>query len=188
MGEQDLQVRPRRRFVVTTGDVPNLAKDMMPAGPDQLRFAIERMPEAAGEYSMARTYLEWLTELPWSVEAGKAVDIAEARRVLATADGMIKNELNTALAEARGKAQTIVKGMRDTLAAEMEQERTALEAQIAAKLVDAEARIAQTKAAALAGVGDIAGELAGAIVARLSGREVSKDEVQKALVNRQAAE
>jgi ATP-dependent Lon protease len=43
---------------------------------------LERMPEAAGEYSMARTYLEWLTELPWSVESGKTVDIAEARRIL----------------------------------------------------------------------------------------------------------
>jgi ATP-dependent Lon protease len=43
---------------------------------------LERMPEASGEYSMARTYLEWLTELPWSVESGKAIDIAEARRVL----------------------------------------------------------------------------------------------------------
>jgi ATP-dependent Lon protease len=43
---------------------------------------LERMPEAAGEYSMARTYLEWLTELPWSVESGKAVNIAEARRIL----------------------------------------------------------------------------------------------------------
>ncbi len=43
---------------------------------------LDRMPEASGEYSMARTYLEWLTELPWSVESGKSVDIAEARRVL----------------------------------------------------------------------------------------------------------
>ena len=43
---------------------------------------LERMPEAAGEYSMARTYLEWLTELPWSIESGKAIDIAEARRIL----------------------------------------------------------------------------------------------------------
>src|SRR6201993_1353004 len=43
---------------------------------------LERMPEAAGEYSMARTYLEWLTELPWSVESGKQIDIAEARRIL----------------------------------------------------------------------------------------------------------
>src|SRR5438067_1184441 len=43
---------------------------------------LERMPEASGEYPMARTYLEWLTELPWSVESGKSVDIAEARRIL----------------------------------------------------------------------------------------------------------
>ena len=43
---------------------------------------LERMPEAAGEYSMARTYLEWLIELPWSVELGKPIDIAEARRTL----------------------------------------------------------------------------------------------------------
>ena len=43
---------------------------------------LERMPEAAGEYSMARTYLEWLIELPWSVESGKSIDIAEARRIL----------------------------------------------------------------------------------------------------------
>ena len=43
---------------------------------------LDRMPEASGEYSMARTYLEWLTELPWSVESGTPIDIAEARRVL----------------------------------------------------------------------------------------------------------
>jgi ATP-dependent Lon protease len=43
---------------------------------------LERMPEASGEYAMARTYLEWLTELPWSVESGKSIDIAEARRIL----------------------------------------------------------------------------------------------------------
>jgi F-type H+-transporting ATPase subunit b len=78
--------------------------------------------------------------------------------------------------------------MRETLSAEMEKERGTVETQIAAKLAEAEARIAQTKAGALAGVSDIAGELAGAIVARLSGRKVSKDEVAKALVNRQAAE
>ena len=29
---------------------------------------LERMPEAAGEYSMVRTYLEWLIELPWAAE------------------------------------------------------------------------------------------------------------------------
>jgi ATP-dependent Lon protease len=43
---------------------------------------LERMPEAAGEYSMARTYLEWLIELPWSIEDEPPIDIAEARRIL----------------------------------------------------------------------------------------------------------
>jgi ATP-dependent Lon protease len=43
---------------------------------------LERMPEMAGEYSMARTYLEWLIELPWSVESGTPIDITEARRIL----------------------------------------------------------------------------------------------------------
>jgi ATP-dependent Lon protease len=43
---------------------------------------LERMPEAAGEYSMARTYLEWLIELPWAAEEPAGIDIAEARRIL----------------------------------------------------------------------------------------------------------
>jgi ATP-dependent Lon protease len=43
---------------------------------------LERMPEAAGEYSMVRTYLEWLIELPWSLDPGPPIDIAQARRIL----------------------------------------------------------------------------------------------------------
>ncbi len=43
---------------------------------------IERMPEGAAEYSMARNYLDWLVELPWSVKTERAIDIAEARRIL----------------------------------------------------------------------------------------------------------
>jgi ATP-dependent Lon protease len=43
---------------------------------------LERMPEAAGEYSMARTYLEWLIELPWKAEDEPPIDIAEARQIL----------------------------------------------------------------------------------------------------------
>src|SRR5579864_1599688 len=40
------------------------------------------MPEAAGEYSMARTYLEWLIELPWFDEDEPPIDVAEARQIL----------------------------------------------------------------------------------------------------------
>jgi ATP-dependent Lon protease len=43
---------------------------------------LERMPEAAGEYSMIRTYLEWLIELPWPPDSEAPIDIAEARRIL----------------------------------------------------------------------------------------------------------
>jgi len=43
---------------------------------------LQRMPEAAGEYGMVRTYLDWLIELPWKLPDEKPIDIAEARRIL----------------------------------------------------------------------------------------------------------
>ncbi len=43
---------------------------------------LQRMPEAAGEYGMVRTYLDWLIELPWALPDEKPIDIKEARRIL----------------------------------------------------------------------------------------------------------
>ena len=43
---------------------------------------LQRMPEAAGEYGMVRTYLDWLVELPWSIPEQASIDIAAARRIL----------------------------------------------------------------------------------------------------------
>jgi ATP-dependent Lon protease len=43
---------------------------------------LERMNEGAAEYSMIRTYLDWLIELPWSKKSEDRIDIAEARRIL----------------------------------------------------------------------------------------------------------
>ena len=43
---------------------------------------LERMSDSSGEGSMLRTYLEWMTELPWKPEDPQPIDIAEARRVL----------------------------------------------------------------------------------------------------------
>ncbi|MDD1537766.1 MULTISPECIES: endopeptidase La [unclassified Bradyrhizobium] len=42
----------------------------------------ERMPEAAGEAGMVRTYLDWLIELPWALPPEKPIDIKEARAIL----------------------------------------------------------------------------------------------------------
>jgi ATP-dependent Lon protease len=43
---------------------------------------LERLPPAAAEYGVIRTYLEWLVELPWSVITEDNLDIAHAREVL----------------------------------------------------------------------------------------------------------
>jgi ATP-dependent Lon protease len=43
---------------------------------------LERMPEAAAEYGMVRSYLEWLIELPWSLPEETPIDIVQARRIL----------------------------------------------------------------------------------------------------------
>jgi ATP-dependent Lon protease len=43
---------------------------------------LQRMGEGSAEGSMLRTYLEWLSELPWVLKEEKPIDIAEARKVL----------------------------------------------------------------------------------------------------------
>ncbi len=43
---------------------------------------LEKLPPAAAEHGVIRTYLEWLVELPWSVETEDNLDIAHAREVL----------------------------------------------------------------------------------------------------------
>ncbi len=43
---------------------------------------LQRSGEGGAEYSMLRTYLEWLTELPWKPAPQQPIDLAEARRVL----------------------------------------------------------------------------------------------------------
>jgi ATP-dependent Lon protease len=63
-----------------------VAKAKMPAEAEgQARREVrryERMPEGAAEAGMVRSYLDWLTELPWSLPEEKPIDIAEARRIL----------------------------------------------------------------------------------------------------------
>jgi ATP-dependent Lon protease len=43
---------------------------------------LERLPAAAAEYGVIRTYLEWLVDLPWSVRTTDDLDLGHAREVL----------------------------------------------------------------------------------------------------------
>jgi ATP-dependent Lon protease len=43
---------------------------------------LERLPPAAAEYGVIRTYLEWLIELPWVQQTDDNLDIGHAREVL----------------------------------------------------------------------------------------------------------
>jgi ATP-dependent Lon protease len=45
---------------------------------------LEKLPPAAAEYGVIRTYLEWLVELPWSQRTEDNLDIGHAREVLDT--------------------------------------------------------------------------------------------------------
>jgi ATP-dependent Lon protease len=58
---------------------------MSPEAESQARKELrryERMPEAAAEAGMVRSYLDWLIDLPWALPEEKTIDIAQARRIL----------------------------------------------------------------------------------------------------------
>jgi ATP-dependent Lon protease len=63
---------------ISTASMPKEVEDQ---ARKELR-RLQRMPEAAGEYGMVRTYLDWLIELPWKLPNEKPIDIAQARRIL----------------------------------------------------------------------------------------------------------
>jgi len=43
---------------------------------------LSRLPTAAAEYGVIRTYLDWLVSIPWSAQTTDNLDIAHARQVL----------------------------------------------------------------------------------------------------------
>jgi ATP-dependent Lon protease len=71
-------------------EINDLRQRMEEAGlPEEAKKAAERelsrlekLPPVAAEYGVIRTYLEWLTELPWSKETEDNLDIGHAREVL----------------------------------------------------------------------------------------------------------
>jgi ATP-dependent Lon protease len=62
-------------------DAAGLPEDAAKVVKQQLA-RLKGMQPAAGEYQVARTYLEWIADLPWSKETKDTIDLAAARQVL----------------------------------------------------------------------------------------------------------
>jgi ATP-dependent Lon protease len=63
---------------IEAADLPEHARKQA----DRELGRLEKLPPAAAEYGVIRTYLEWLVELPWSVTTEDHLDIEHAREVL----------------------------------------------------------------------------------------------------------
>ena len=107
-------------------------------------------------------------------------DLAEAQELKNQSEAALA-AYEKALAEARGRAQSIADEASHRLNAEAEERRKALESELNAKLAAAERTITATKSAAMANVHAIAVEAAAAIVERLIGA-VPADSAVKAAV------
>lgn len=80
LGEGDEQAAEVEEFKkrIEAARMPEEAEKMARRELDRL----SRLPTAAAEYGVIRTYLEWLTSLPWSITTEDNLDIAHARQVL----------------------------------------------------------------------------------------------------------
>jgi len=75
--EQQVEVEEFRRRINEAG-MPEEAEREARRELDRL----SKLPTAAAEYGVIRTYLDWLTSLPWNVSTEDNLDIPHARRVL----------------------------------------------------------------------------------------------------------
>lgn len=109
-----------------------------------------------------------------------AQDLDEAARMKDEADAAVA-AYEQELAEARRKAAAIAQEARDEAKAEAEAERRKVEATLDAKLEKAETRISEIKSTALADVGGIAEETAGAIFEQLVGGRIDRKALAEAV-------
>ena len=109
-----------------------------------------------------------------------ASDFDEAERLKSEADEAIA-AYEQELAEAKAKANQIGHKARDEAKAEADIERTQIESDLAAKMAEAEQRIAEIKARALGDVDTIAEDTTVAIVEQLIGTPVNKSTASAAV-------
>ena len=64
----------------------NIKKAKMPREVEKVAFKelkrMSRMSPGAAEYTVSRTYIDWLTELPWSITSDDRLDVNEAEKIL----------------------------------------------------------------------------------------------------------
>jgi ATP-dependent Lon protease len=77
LDEQGMEAEDFRKKIAEAG-MPEEAAQEAQRELDRLA----RLPTAAAEYGVIRTYLDWLTSLPWSKRTDDNLDIANARKVL----------------------------------------------------------------------------------------------------------
>jgi ATP-dependent Lon protease len=75
--EQQAEVNELREKI-EAAQLPNHARKAA----DRELSRLEKLPPAAAEHGVIRTYLEWLVELPWAAESEDNLDIVHAREVL----------------------------------------------------------------------------------------------------------
>jgi len=78
LGEDDASVADEYRTKIGDADMPESVKEQ--ALKELAR--LERMGEQTGESSMIRTYLDWLTSVPWGKRSEEHLDPVAARAVL----------------------------------------------------------------------------------------------------------
>ena len=131
-------------------------------------------------YMLSKTLLPRIGRALENRADGIRKDLTQAELLKSETEASLK-AYEQALMTAKANAAGIAKSQRDTLAAETERERAAVDAQMAAKVADAEKRIEASKTTALAAVSGVAADTVGAIVAKLTGQSVSGDEVARAI-------
>ena len=75
--EQQIEVEEFRKKIESSGMSEEAEKEAR-----RELGRLSKLPTAAAEYGVIRTYLDWLTALPWSEKTEDNLDIARARRVL----------------------------------------------------------------------------------------------------------